>query len=919
MYRICLFLLLIPGILSAQYTIKGMVYDQKTKETLIGANVLVKGTSNGTSTDIKGEYKLNVDELSLILEVSFIGYESQEIRIQDQSFKKIGLAYSKELLSEVVLAENRITKKQREAPLTVESIDLISIEQSTASNFYESLGQLKGVDITSASLGFKIINTRGFNSSSPVRSLQLIGGVDNQSPGLNFSLGNFLGASELDIRKVDVIAGASSAYYGPNAFNGVVKMETKSPFEFPGLDVSQKLANRNLMETAVRYARVWKNSEDEEKLGMKFNMYYLEAKDWRAGNYDPVTDSEDGRDNAGGYDAVNTYGDEFISQGDNLLSDLKKLTHPGLGNVYRTGYREVDLVDSESTNSKFNMGLYYKLKPQLELSYNFNYGSGSTIYQGDNRYRLDGIQFYQNIVELKQDDKWFLRFYSTKEDAGDTYDIFFTALKMQEQQANGGEWKQAYADNWKDFFVDQVKALGNYSDYQNGLISYDDFIQSNADTLALLHEQNRDFTDNFSYNTLEAGTAEFDSVFNNIISRSFTEGGTKFIDRSALYHAQGEYKFNIGSIEAKAGASMRWYRPDSEGTIFDEMRITINEANERDTSFVTIRNQEWGSYLGLEKKWRSDLLKTALIVRLDKNENFDYLFSPALSAVYNINENHLIRFSASSAIRNPTLQDQYLNYNVGTATLKGSLNGYDSLVTVDSFRDYIENLDADTLSYFNVDEIRPEKVKTVELGYRGSINNKWYIDASTFYSYYTDFIGFELGLDIDITPGFPQSIKVLRLSSNSESSVKTTGFNFGVNHYFNNIFTFTGNYSWNKIITGEDDPIVPAFNTPEHKFNLGINARNFAWRPKNKDNNWSAALSFKWVQGYEFEGSPQFTGTIEDYTSTDAQLSYFYEDWHSTFKFGITNMLNDVHYEIYGGPKIGRLYYLSVKYHLDKI
>ncbi len=911
-------LFLFPCVVFAQYNIKGIVLDKETKETLVGANVLIKGTENGKATNYKGEFHLKANQLPVHLLISFIGYKDIEIEVSNQEFLIINMAYSQELMGEIILAENRITKKQREAALTVESIDLISIEQSTASNFYESLGQLKGVDITSASLGFKIINTRGFNSSSPVRSLQLINGVDNQSPGLNFSLGNFLGVSELDIQKVNVIAGASSAYFGPNAFNGVVEMETKSPFHFKGLDVSQKVAERSLLETAVRYARVWKNKDQEEKLGLKLNMFYLKANEWKANNTDPVTGADNGPNNPGGFDAVNIYGDEFINSGDNLLSDKKKLTHPGLGNIYRSGYSENDLVDSESNNAKLNMGLYYKINPDLELSYNFNYGSGSTIYQGDNRYRLEGIRFYQNIIELKQKDKWFFRFYSTKEDAGDTYDIYFTALRLQEQQATNAEWKQAYTDNWKEFYADQVKALPSYDDYLNGSISYEQFLSTNKDTIAYFHAQNRDFTDNFSYNLIEAGSSEFDSLFQDITSKSFAEGGTKFIDRSALYHAQGEYKFNIGTFEAKTGMSMRWYRPESEGTIFDEMRIVTNEFNERDTSFVTIKNQEWGSYFGLEKKWKSDALKTALIVRLDKNENFDYLFSPAISAVYNINENHLVRFSATAAIRNPTLQDQYLNYNVGTATLKGSLNGYDSLVTIDSFRDFITDLDEDTLDYFNVAEIRPEKVKTIEFGYRGSIHNKWYIDASTFYSHYTDFIGFEIGLDMDLSFGFPTNLEVLRLSSNASSTVQTTGFNLGLNHYFSNTFTFMGNYSWNKIVTGKNDPIVPAFNTPEHKFNLSANARNFSWR-KNGMKNWSATISHKWVEGFNFEGSPQFTGMIDNYSSTDFQLSYFYKKWHSSFKFGANNLLNDKHYEIYGGPLIGRLVYLSMKYHLDSI
>ena len=91
----------------------------------------------------------------------------------------------------------------------MEQLDAIAIKETPAISFYNGLGNLKGVDMTTASLGFTIINTRGFNSTSPVRSLQIIDGVDNQAPGLNFSLGNFLGVSELDINGVELIAGAS--------------------------------------------------------------------------------------------------------------------------------------------------------------------------------------------------------------------------------------------------------------------------------------------------------------------------------------------------------------------------------------------------------------------------------------------------------------------------------------------------------------------------------------------------------------------------------------------------------------------------------------------------------------------------------------------------------------------------------------
>ena len=136
-----------------------------------------------------------------------------------------------ERIGAVTIKQNRLKEKLKESPLTVESMGAQSIRETPASDFYEALGHLKGVDVTSASLGFRIVNTRGFNSTSPVRTLQVIDGVDNQSPGLNFSLGNFLGASELDVINQEIVVGASSAYYGPGAFNGVISMTTKDPFK----------------------------------------------------------------------------------------------------------------------------------------------------------------------------------------------------------------------------------------------------------------------------------------------------------------------------------------------------------------------------------------------------------------------------------------------------------------------------------------------------------------------------------------------------------------------------------------------------------------------------------------------------------------------------------------------------------------
>jgi len=246
----------------SQFLVKGQISDKLTKEKLIGANIVWKKENLGVSTDLNGQFEITIpsNKFPVELTISYMGYSTQKIDIKKDEWNKnkgiynIYLKSDNKLIKEVKIIDSRLTEKQKESPLTVESLDILAIKETPSANFYDGLGALKGVDISAASLGFKIINTRGFNSTSPVRSLQIIDGVDNQAPGMNFSLGNFLGSSELDILKVEIIQGASSAYFGPNAFNGVIKMDTKNPFIHTGLSVQQKFGSRNLFENSIRLA-----------------------------------------------------------------------------------------------------------------------------------------------------------------------------------------------------------------------------------------------------------------------------------------------------------------------------------------------------------------------------------------------------------------------------------------------------------------------------------------------------------------------------------------------------------------------------------------------------------------------------------------------------------------------------------------
>jgi len=931
-YIFCLLLMtqfLVVDFMS-QTTIKGVVNDGETNEELIGATVKIVNSTFGCVTDFNGEFTIKTKlELPFSIEISYIGYELKVVDVLDNRFLKLKLE-SKDLQLKAVEVMGGISKKLKESPLSIESMDINDIKQTSATNFYEGLSHMKGVDMTSASLGFRVINTRGFNSTSPVRSLQIIDGVDNASPGLNFALGNFLGSSELDLMKVEIVSGASSAFFGPNAFNGVISMNTKNPFLFDGLSASVKLGERFMNEYAVRYAKVFKDDEGEDRFAYKLNLFYMNANDWEATNSNSVADLDTDESNPGSYDAVNRYGDENLSPilnngvyGLNGIPDPKLISdYPGLGRYHRTGYWEKDIVDYDTENFKANAAFHYLFKNKTELVASSNFANGTTVYQGDNRFSLKDIKFFQNKIEIKKENNFFIRAYATHEDAGDSYDAVLTAFQLQNAATSDEDWDYLYKDYWRDNITDKIRDIDpniNWTPWYdpvtqtgypadtaaiNQILSQPQYI----DSLYVWHQQTAEYANTAyvpfgSESFYKVGTNRFDSLKNEITSKaSVLNGGSKIVDQSALYHLHGEKTWDTDFCKITLGGNGRIYTPKSGGSLFS------------DTGSNVIVNREYGGYFGIEKKFLSDQLMLKASLRIDKNQNFKFLPTPAVSLIYNLDDNNTIRATFTSAIRNPTLLNQYMYYNVGRAKLVGNINGYDSLVTIESLRTYTySEFEEDSLEYFSVNPISPEKVKCLDIGYRGVINRKIYIDAGYYFNWYTNFIGFVTGADVFLDPflGNPYILDVYRIATNSTERITTQGFSLGLNYYLDNQFTINANYSWNKLNQINDDPIIPAYNTPENKFNIGINGKEIDVSLFNIGKI-SFNTNYKWVQGFIFEGSPQFTGEIPSYGLLDFQVTKQISKLDLAIKLGASNILNNEIIQVYGGPYIGRMAYLSL-------
>ena len=145
----------------------------------------------------------------------------------------------------MVVSASRVEEAILESPVSIEKMGVKAIENAPGASYYESLANLKGVQVNSGSLTFKTLNTRGFSDMQNVRFVVLNDGVDLSAPGLNYTIGDIAGSGELDLKSIEIIPGAASALYGPNAFNGIMFVHSKSPFDYQGLSAQVKVGVTN--------------------------------------------------------------------------------------------------------------------------------------------------------------------------------------------------------------------------------------------------------------------------------------------------------------------------------------------------------------------------------------------------------------------------------------------------------------------------------------------------------------------------------------------------------------------------------------------------------------------------------------------------------------------------------------------------
>ncbi|MEN9488314.1 MAG: hypothetical protein RL494_579, partial [Bacteroidota bacterium] len=646
------------GISFSQTTVTGIVTDSNN-QPIAGANVKVVGDSKTTSAGFDGKFMLkNQETFPVTIDVSMMGYTSKTYEITSKE-QEVVVVLTEEAsttsLNEIVVSASRAPERVLETPVTIERLGLKQIKNTTAASVYEGLENLKDVHFNTSSINFKSVNTRGFATVANTRFMQLVDGMDNTSPALNFVIGNLVGLIDTDIASIEILPGASSALYGANAFNGIMFINSRSPFVKQGISTYLKYGkttsgaggSNTFYDFGIRAAKKF-----TEHFAAKANFSYLQAQEWTASDDRNVTagaidNGLIGHENNQNYDGVNTYGDEvstFI---------------PNVGQVSRTGYRDQDLMDNKAVNTKADVSLHFKpWANDFEIILQHKLGFGNTIYQGANRYALKDFYMDQTRLEVKGKN-FFARVYRTSEDAGNSYDTRFAAINVNRLAKSDTNWFTDYAKAFQlssaMFGYDANTAASyarNFADYNEapGM----PFLTPNIDPSNPSAPRNARF---------EAGSAEFSKALASVITNPNLKEGAKFQDRSKILHGDLNYNFKneIKFAEIQIGGSAREYILNSKGSIFTDYDGPLHY-------------NEYGIYTQGVKKLMDDRLKITASIRYDKSRNFDGNFSPRLSFTYGAGarKQHNFRVSYQTGFRNPTTQDQYIGLDLGQTALIGS-------------------------------------------------------------------------------------------------------------------------------------------------------------------------------------------------------------------------------------------------------
>lgn len=716
-------------------TISGKVSNSTSKESVPAVSIVVKGTSQGTYTNSDGEFSIRVAKLPVVLVISSIGFDNQEVTVSDASKPvDVDLKVNNALGQEVVVAATRTPTRILESPVTVERMNNTIIRNVAAPTVYESMGNLKGVDVHTASLTFRTITTRGFVSSGNTRLNQLVDGMDNQAPGLNFSVSSIVGLTDLDVDNIEVLSGASSVLYGSGGMNGTVLVSSKNPFKYQGLSYNIKQGimhvdgkQRNAApyyNWSFRYAKAFKN-----RFAFKISAELIKGSDWQADDYRNkgqigILSAVKGgnRQNDPNYNGINVYGDETEFNMDAFSLFVYKSAstaitgNPLVLSTIADGYLATQGNPVYPSNAQFggiitsifttlgisNPAQQAALTPILQQQFlPFYNGYKNKYYTNQNISRTgylekDLVDYNTLNVKLNAGLHWKIT--DKIEASWNTYfgtgtTVYTGANRYSLRNFRMAQHKlEVKANNWM---------LRGYTTQENAGDSYiGDAVGS---FLNEAYSPSSTWLPTYiaTFSETRRGQGQIGVPISAVQSDITIHNNTRaLVDANRLIPGTPAFIAAANTIKNtpvnKPGGSKFLDKSDlfcAEGQLnisdafrfSDKLEIIMGAQwkqwvlNSKGTIFSDttgpIKVNEEGAYVQLKKKFLKDILTLSASVRFDNQTNFKGKFTPRFAAVIRVAKDNNLRLSYQTSYRFPSNQNQYISLRLGggTSYLIGSL------------------------------------------------------------------------------------------------------------------------------------------------------------------------------------------------------------------------------------------------------
>ena len=837
-------------------------------------------------------------------------------------------------LGEVVVSASRVEESLLQSPVTVEKLNARALRLTPAPSFFEAIEHLKGVQVITPSLAFKVINARGFTNTTNVRFAQLVDGVDNQAPHIGGPIGNVLGPTDLDISAVEVVPGTAAALYGLNAINGLANFRTLNPFDSAGLSVQQKTGLNHVSdpysgvkifsETTLRYAKVL-----NPKFAFKLNGSYLRGYDWVASDQTDLNPNGNastglfGADNPA-RDPVNRYGTES--------SNRRNVTLGGKSySVARTGYDERDLVDYHLRTLKGDAALHYRFRPGTELAYTYRVARFDNVYQRSNRFQLQDYRLQQHALTLTTPVVQ-ARAYFTQENTGRSYNLRSMGENLDRSFKPDAQWYNEFANAWN-------AATAGGQPVPQALAA----ARAAADA-----------------GRLQPGTEAFGQRRGQLQDVNNWDVGAALRVRARLAHAEAQLNLTEAlrrgghalpaNFDLLAGADHRTYIVVPDGNYF------INPTPGQDPLRDNLTYSKTGGFVQAGGRFWGEKLRLTATLRADKNDYFDLKFNPRLTAVLSPTPRQNFRFSYQSGYRFPSLFEGFSNVNSGQVKRIGGLRVMSDGVFENSYlRSSIDRFNAAVTAGINAAPaqtraqaiaanqsllvknpytyLRPEYIRSLEAGYKATFGpgGRLLVDLDFYDNAYRDFIAqVEAYVPVQSGSGPPlppnASLNAVaaalnnttltspdptqaryRLWTNSQSRVHNYGGSAGLRYELARGYLAGANATYTRLArTDNGDGLEDGFNTPRWAYNLSLGNESVFKHV-------GFGLNYRWQQGY-YSQTFLVSGNVPAYHTLDAQLSYAVPAPSLRFKLGASNVLNEYYVSYLGGPSVGGLYYLAVTY-----